>query len=195
MKDKNRPAEETAETKESEAKAPESETECRQPEAESEQPAQKAAEEEMSAPSELEQAKAEAEDYKRKWYSVTAEYDNYRKRTQATRSQSYKEGRADVVSKLFPVADNLERAFQSCSDEQTKKGIEMVIKSFLKILEEEKITAIDPVGEEFSAEKCEAIMAVEPQEGEASGIVKQVYRKGYEQDGKVLRYAQVVVTK
>ena len=177
MKDKNRPAEETAETKESE------------------QPAQKAAEEEISAPSELEQAKAEAEDYKRKWYSVTAEYDNYRKRTQATRSQSYKEGRADVVSKLFPVADNLERAFQSCSDEQTKKGIEMVIKSFLKILEEEKITAIDPVGEEFSAEKCEAIMAVEPQEGEASGIVKQVYRKGYEQDGKVLRYAQVVVTK
>ena len=192
MKDKNRPAEETAEIKESEAKAAESET---QSEAQSEQPAEAAAKEEIPAPSELDQAKAEAEDFKRKWYSVTAEYDNYRKRTQATRIQSYKEGRADVVSKLFPVADNLERALSSCSDEQTKKGIEMVMKSFLKILEEEKITVIDPLGEEFSAEKCEAIMAVEPQEGEASGIVKQVYLKGYEQDGKVLRFAQVVVTK
>lgn len=183
MKDKNKPTEETEEETQIEAETPSA-------------PAEEAAPaEEIAAPSELEQAKAEAEDYKRKWYSVTAEYENYRKRTQATRSQSYAEGRSDVVSKLFPVADNLERALASCSDEQTKKGIEMVMKSFLKILEEEKITAIDPVGEGFSAEKCEAIMAVEPGDGEASGIVKQVYLKGYEQNGKVLRFAQVVVTK
>ena len=57
----------------------------------------------------LAEAAALAEDYKRKWYSVTAEYENYRKRTALTRTQSYAEGRADVVSKLFPVGDNLER--------------------------------------------------------------------------------------
>lgn len=140
-------------------------------------------------------AKAEAEDVKRKWYSVTAEYENYRKRTAATRSQAYAEGRADVVGKLFPIADNLDRALLSCQDEQTRKGIEMVVKSFEKLLEEEKITVINPVGEEFDAEKCEAIMAVEPQEGETSGTVKQVYLKGYEQNGKILRYAQVIVIK
>ncbi len=151
--------------------------------------------EERTQPSETERLKAEAEDMKRKWYAVTAEYENYRKRTQFTRSQAYAEGRADVVSKLFPVADNLERALASCSDDQTKQGIEMVMKSFRKVLEEEKIVLIDPLGEEFSAEKCEAIMAVDPEEGEASGIVKQVYLKGYEQNGKVLRFAQVVVTK
>lgn len=142
-----------------------------------------------------EEAKAAAEEYKRKWYSVTAEYDNYRKRTASTRASAYAEGRADVVGKLFPVADNLERALASCQDEKTHKGIEMVLQAFLKILEEEKITPIDPVGQAFDPEKCEAIMASEPEEGEESGIVKQVFVKGYEQNGKVLRYAQVLVTK
>ena len=142
-----------------------------------------------------EEANALAEDFKRKWYSVTAEYENYRRRTLTQSAQRYAEGRADVVSKLFPVADNLDRALASCTDEGTKKGIEMVIAAFSKILEEEKITAIDPVGEPFDAEKCEAIMAVDAEDGEESGTVKQVYLKGYEQNGKVLRFAQVVVIK
>ena len=144
---------------------------------------------------ELEAARAEAEENKRKWYLVTAEYENYRRRTATQASQRYAEGRADVVSKLFPVADNLERALASCNDEGTKKGIEMVISAFRKILEEENIVPIDPVGEPFDAEKHEAIMALDAEDGEESGTVKQVYLKGYEQNGKVLRFAQVVVVK
>ncbi len=175
-----------------------------QPEEQAELVAETPASEQPQAPAEDELAKAqalaataraEADDYKRKWYSVTAEYDNYRKRTAATRSQAYAEGRADVVSKLFPIADNLERALASCSDANTQKGISMVMAAFRKLLEEEKISVIDPVGEEFSAEKCEAILAVDAQEGEKSGTVKQVFAKGYEQNGKVLRFAQVAVIK
>ncbi len=144
---------------------------------------------------ELSLAKAEAEDFKRKWYSVTAEYENYRKRTATTRTQAYAEGRADVVSKLFPIADNLYRALDLIEDERSRQGVEMIVKSFEKLLEEEKITVINPVGEQFDVDKCEAIMAIDPQEGEESGTVKQVYLKGYEQNGKVLRFAQVVVVK
>ncbi len=140
-------------------------------------------------------AEAAAEDFKNKWYSVSAEYENYRKRTAAARSQAYAEGRKDVVVKLFPIADSLERALAACSDEKTKQGIGMVVKNFEKLLEGEKITVIAPVGEPFDANRCEAIMAVDPQEGEESGIVREVYAKGYEQDGKVLRFAQVLVTK
>ena len=153
--------------------------------------------EETQAPelSEADKYKAEAEDFKRKWYSVTAEYENYRKRTASDSARRYAEGRADVVSKLFPIADNLERALASCRDEGTKKGIEMVTAAFAKILEEEKIAEINPVGEPFDPEKHEAIMALDGQEGEESGTVKQVYLKGYEQNGKVLRFAQVVVIK
>ncbi len=144
---------------------------------------------------ELAAAKAEAEDFKRKWYLVSAEYENYRKRTARESARRYEEGRADVVCKLFPIADNLERALSVCNDEATKKGISMVTASFEALLKEEKIEAIDPLGCEFDAEECEAIMAVDPAEGEKSGTVKQVYRKGYKQNGKVLRYAQVVVIK
>ena len=149
----------------------------------------------ISEQSREEQLLAEAEDYKRKWYSVTAEYENYRKRTASDSARRYAEGRADVVSKLFPIADNLERALQSCADEGTKKGIAMVVASFENLLKEEKIEEINPIGEPFDAERCEAIMALDPADGEESGIVKHVYQKVYIQNGKVLRYAQVVVTK
>ena len=143
----------------------------------------------------LEQLQTLSEDFKRKWYLVSAEYDNYRKRTTFQSAQRYQEGRADVVSKLFPIADNLERALAVCNDEATRKGILMVKASFDKILEEEKIETIDPLGQPFDAEKHEAIMAVDPEEGDESGTVKQVYLKGYSQNGKVLRFAQVVVVK
>ena len=161
--------------------------------AQPEQPAEPSPEDALKAA--LDKAVADAEDFKKKWYSVSAEYENYRKRTATTRSQAYTEGRKDVVVKLFPIADSLERALAACADEKTKQGIGMVLKNFEKLLEGEKITVIAPVGEPFDANRCEAIMAVDPAEGEESGIIREVYAKGYEQDGKVLRFAQVLVTK
>ena len=160
-----------------------------------ETPAEETAETQADTQSEIQKAQEEAADLKRRLLLVAAEYENYRKRTAATRSQAYAEGRADVVVKLLPIADNLERALSSCGDDKTRQGIQMVVKAFEKLLEEEKIEIINPVGEEFDANKCEAIMAVEPKEGEESGRVKEVYLKGYEQNGKVLRFAQVVVIK
>ena len=61
---------------------------------------------------ELANAQAEAEENKRKWYAVSAEYENYRRRTQAQSAQRYQEGRNDVLSSLFPIGDNLARAGQ-----------------------------------------------------------------------------------
>ena len=92
---------------------------------------------------ELEKAQAEAEDFKRKWYSVTAEYENYRRRTQAQSAQRYQEGRNDVISALFPVGDNLERALASCTDENTRQGVDMILKSFKKVLEGEGVEEIE----------------------------------------------------
>ncbi len=143
---------------------------------------------------ELEKALAEAEESKRKWYAVTAEYENYRRRTQNQSAQRYQEGRNDVMSSLFPIGDNLERAYAACLDENTKQGLDMVLKSFKKVLEGEGIEEIDPMGQPFNADTMEAIMAMPAGEGEESGIVKQVYVKGYKKGEKVLRYAQVIVT-
>lgn len=143
---------------------------------------------------ELEKALAEAEENKRKWYAVTAEYENYRRRTQNQAAQRYQEGRNDVIASLFPVGDNLERALQSCADENTKQGLQMVLAAFKKVLEGEGVEEVDPVGQPFNADTMEAIMAVPAAEGEESGIVKQAYVKGYKKGDKVLRYAQVIVT-
>ena len=57
-------------------------------------------------PDELERALAAAEDYKRKWYSVSAEYDNFRKRNQSAVAQAYADGKAEAILKLLAVADN-----------------------------------------------------------------------------------------
>ena len=142
---------------------------------------------------ELEKAQAEAEESTRKWYAVTAEYENYRRRTQMQSAQRYQEGRNDVISSLFPIGDNLERALASCADESTKQGLEMVLNSFKKVLEGEGVEEINPVGQPFDATYAEAIMAMPAENGEESGIVKQVYVKGYKKGDKVLRYAQVIV--
>lgn len=142
---------------------------------------------------EFEKIKAESEEYKRKWYAVTAEYENYRRRTKEESLKKYADGRNDVISSLFPIGDNLERAMQA-ADEKTKEGLQMVLKSFQKILEDEHIEEINPVGLPFDVNEAEAVMAVPKEGDEESGIVKQVYLKGYKKGDKILRYAQVIVT-
>ncbi len=143
---------------------------------------------------ELATAQAEAEENKRKWYAVAAEYENYRRRTTSQAAQRYADGRNDVVASLFPVGDNLSRALAVCSDENTKKGLEMVLQSFYKVLENEGVEEINPIGQPFDASVAEAIMAMPAQDGEESGIVKMVHEKGYKKGDKILRYAKVVVT-
>jgi molecular chaperone GrpE len=144
---------------------------------------------------ELEQAQAAAEESTRKWYAVTAEYENYRRRTQNQAAQRYADGRNDVIASLFPIGDNLERAMAACADENTKQGLDMILKSFQKVLEGEGVEEINPLGKPFDAAEAEAIMAMEAADGEEAGIVKQVYVKGYKKGEKVLRYAQVIVTR
>ena len=142
----------------------------------------------------LEKTQAELEDVTRKWYAVTAEYENYRRRTQNQAAQRYQDGRNDVVASVFPIGDNLERALAACADGSVKQGLEMVLKAFKKVLDGEGVEEIDPIGQPFDAAVAEAIMAMPAEEGEESGIVKQVFAKGYKKGDKILRYAQVVVT-
>lgn len=142
---------------------------------------------------ELEKAKAEAADYKDKWMRAAAEFDNFRKRNESARSSAYLDGKADVILKILPVGDNLERALSMC-DEQTKKGIEMVLRSFKKLLDDEGVEEIDPKDEEFDPTYCEAIMSEPASEGVEPGYVKEVFLKGYKRGEKVIRFAQVKVT-
>ena len=142
---------------------------------------------------EIEKLKSESADFKDKWMRSAAEFENFKRRNADTRRTSYLEGRADVVLKVLPIGDNLERALTMC-DENTKKGIEMVLKSFRQFLEGEGIEEIDPLDEEFDPNFCEAIMSEPAAEGVEAGYVKEVFLKGYKRGDKILRYAQVKVT-
>lgn len=148
-----------------------------------------------SEPTELEKAQALAEDYKRKWYSVSAEYDNYRKRNSASVSKAYADGAAEAVLKILPVADNFGYALSSTSDEKTRAGIEKIIKSFNTILSSLGIEEIPlKEGDIFDENVAEAVMNFPCGEGEKPNAVKQVLKKGYKTKDKVIRYAQVTVT-
>lgn len=159
---------------------------------------EKAATEENVAekePSELEKVKALAEDYKRKWYSVSAEYDNYRKRNSAAVSAAYANGASEAVLKILPVADNFNFALESASDEKTRAGIDKVIKSFLTVLSSLGIEEI-PVnaGDAFDESVMEAVLDFPCEEGQEPNKVKQILKKGYRTKDKVIRYVQVAVT-
>ena len=154
-----------------------------------------AGEAEQKEPTELEKAQAAAEDYKRKWYSVSAEYDNFRKRNAAAVSAAYRDGAADAVLKLLPVADNFGYALDSAQDEKTKAGIDKVIKSFNTVLNSLGINEIPlSVGDKFDESVAEAVMNAPCGEGEEPNTIKLILKKGYKSGDKVIRYAQVSVT-
>jgi molecular chaperone GrpE len=187
---------EQQEVKEEKAKAEETKAEAKaETKAESKaDDATKAKAEKAEADKAKAKAEAEAEEYKRKWYAVTAEYENYRKRTKDTAAQKYNEGVADILLKIMPIGDNIDRALAVCNDEKMKQGLVMVKTSFEKVLLDEGVEAFDPTGEEFNPATSAAVMAQPAAEGEEAGIVKQTFVKGYKKGDKVLRFAQVVVT-
>ncbi len=172
---------------------PEPEAQSKDAQAEDAEAAERSGE--VKEPSELEKALAAAEDYKRKWYSVSAEYDNYRKRTQSSVSQAYADGKAEAVLKLLPVSDTFGYAYDGASDEKTKAGIDKIIKNFNTILASFGIEEIPlEIGSQFDESVAEAVMNAPCGEGEQPNVVKQVLKKGYRQGGKVIRFAQVIVT-
>ena len=151
--------------------------------------------EQPKEPSELEKAQALAEDYKRKWYSVAAEYDNYRKRTLTQASQSYEAGKAEAILKLLPVSDTFCYALDSAKDDATRAGIDKIIKNFNAILASLGVEEVPlKAGDAFDETVAEAVMNVPCGEGEQPNTVKLVLKKGYRQNGKVIRFAQVSVT-
>lgn len=168
---------------------------CENPQEEVSAEKDKKSAENNNCSSELEKAVAAAEDYKRKWYAVSAEYDNYRKRNQSAVAQAYTDGKAEAILKLLPVADNFGYAYEGATDEKTKAGIDKVIKSFNNILASLGVEEIViEAGSPFDEGVAEAIMNVPCAEGEKVNTVKQVLKKGYRQGEKVIRFAQVIVT-
>lgn len=109
---------------------------------------------------------------------LTAEYDNYRKRTAKEKEGIYTDACTDVLKELLPVADNLERALAVDGNvEDLKKGVEMTIKGFLNSLEKLGVEEIDTTNG-FDPNLHQAISVVEDANLNSNDVA-QVYQKGY----------------
>lgn len=123
---------------------------------------------------------------------LTAEYDNYRKRTIKEKEGIYADAYVDVVKEILPIIDNLERAIQAEGNvEDLKKGVEMTMKgckdSFAKLGVEE----IDASGE-FDPNMHNAVMHIDD-ENLDKNVVVEVFQKGYKKGEKVIRHTMVKV--
>ena len=128
-----------------------------------------------------------------KYLRLAAEYDNFRKRSAKEREMIYTNARTDVVSKLLPVYDNLERALKmECADESFYKGVEMIMTQLTETLNDMGIEEIPATGEQFDPNRHNAVMSIEdPALGE--NIIAEEYQKGFILGDRVIRFSTVVV--
>ncbi|MCK8825147.1 nucleotide exchange factor GrpE [Fuchsiella alkaliacetigena] len=138
----------------------------------------------------------ENEKYKDRIQRLQAEFSNYKKRVAKEKKRLRCTATEELLIELLPIIDNFERALSSVKEEQELdeviEGLNMIWKQLLKVLEEEGVTEIDTVGEEFDPNLHEAMMKVESAEYE-SGIIVEELQKGYLFEDQVLRPAMVKV--
>lgn len=144
----------------------------------------------------LADAQAEAADYKDRWLRGQAEFANARKRMEKERGELYTTATVDVVKKLLPIIDDLERAIdnvpEAIRDNSWLEGIEMIQRKLLSALETFQVSPITAVGQPFDPNFHEAITQ-EPSDEYESGLVSRELQKGYKAGDRVIRPSLVAV--
>lgn len=142
----------------------------------------------------MELAVKQLETTKDQFTRLTAEYDNYRKRTTKEKDNIYQDAKADTIKAFLDVYDNLERAVATGGDEESphKKGLEMIFQQYKTILEKLGVTEIEAKGQQFDPEKMNAVMHIDD-ESLGENEVAQVFQAGFQMGDKVIRYAIVQV--
>ena len=125
---------------------------------------------------------------------LTAEYDNYRKRTTKEKDNIYQDAKGDTIKAFLAVYDNLERAAaaEGGEDSPHKKGLEMIFHQYQDILKKLDVTEIEAKGQPFDPERMEAVMHIED-ENFGENEVTQVFQAGFMLGDKVIRHAIVQV--
>ena len=132
-----------------------------------------------------------------KFLRLHAEFDNFRKRTYKERIEFSKIASEDVLKSLLPVVDDLERAIKSMEtvDDVTiiSEGVVLINNKFKNILVQKGLEEIKAEGETFNTDFHEAIANIPAENEEMKGKIIEVVEKGYSLNGKVIRFAKVVV--
>lgn len=142
----------------------------------------------------MELAAKQLESVKDQFTRLTAEYDNYRKRTTKEKDGIYQDAKADTIKAFLAVYDNLERAAATEGDEESphKKGLLMIFQQVKDILAKLGVTEIEAKGQPFDPERMEAVMHIDD-ESFGENEVAQVFQAGFMLGDKVIRHAIVQV--
>ena len=136
----------------------------------------------------LKQVKEQIKEYRERYLRALADYQNLEKRMIQEKTDIIRNANKQLILKLLPFLDNLDKAELFIKD----SGLKMIKHEFYRILKDENIEEIQVIGKEFDPQFAEVVDMVE---GEKDNIVVEVIRKGYMLNGKILRVAQVKVTK
>ncbi len=132
-----------------------------------------------------------------KYLRLSAEFDNYRKRCLKEKTDLIKSAGEDILLNILPVMDNFERAMKSLDEnpdiDSVKEGVHLIYNSFKDFLSQKGIKEIEAIGEDFDTDKHEAISQIPAPNEEQKGKVIDTVEKGYELNGKIIRFAKVVV--
>lgn len=141
----------------------------------------------------LDEAQAKVAEYKDGWARSQAEFQNYKKRLDRDNELMYVSMKGDIIKKVLPALDDLERALQNRPAENAwASGIELIARKLQNMLESEGIKRIQAEGQEFDPNFHEAI-SHEPADGVSSGHVIAVVQNGYMLGERVIRPALVRV--
>ena len=146
----------------------------------------------------LQKVEEELEKVNDKYLRLYSEYDNYRKRTIKEKIELSKTAATDIISTLLPVLDDFERAinaFTSISNgpNPLKEGVILIYTKLFTILNQQGLEQMKTIGEEFNTDFHDAITHIPAPIPEQKGKVIDEVEKGYTLNGKVIRYAKVVV--
>ena len=147
---------------------------------------------------ELEIALKDNKELKEQLLRIAAEFDNYRKRSDREKTSLIEFASADLITSLLPVLDDFTRSLdvniQKGDKDTLLEGIKLVHKSFLKILQDQGLKAMDCEGQKFNPEIHDALLQIEMKGKESDTIIEE-HVKGYVYKDRVIRHAKVVVAK
>ncbi len=134
-----------------------------------------------------------------KYLRLSAEYDNYRKRSLKEKMELIKSAGEDILVNILPVMDDFERAFKSIEkspkeeENAVLEGVELIYKRFKDFLAQRGVKEIEAIGKDFDTDRHEAVTKIPAPEKSMKGKVIDVIEKGYIMNEKVIRFPKVVI--
>ncbi len=132
-----------------------------------------------------------------KYVRLMAEFENFKKRTRQERLDLINSAGSEMIVNLLPVIDDMQRGLESSEKAEdiksVREGFELIYNKFIGILKQKGLEPMDAKGKEFDTDFHEALTMVEDKK--MKGKVVDVIEKGYTLNGKVIRFAKVIVGK